>query len=260
MSYEGNDPINIINSIGISNTNFDGLKNEDLIKAGISGANDMQKKDEQRIKEAGQKTLDRWNAIKALTDPNNEYGLVVTSLVRPGSTDHSQGMAIDISTTKAKKYLFRYFVEKLVPLLLQIKWAQQFRSYSADWKKSQQYGVYKIFLSLHNYHIHISTNPNRGNALGFETWNGGDKSSSSSYTIIPYTWQNTLKAMEWYDVTVSEVITDNSVEVAIDSVKGISNSVVDKTTESTKSFLASISIFAFIILIFGFIIGGKKNG
>jgi len=255
------DPINIINSIGISNSNFEGLKKSDLEKAGMfSSIKDRQKRDEQRIKEIGQKTLNRWNAIKTLTDPDNEYGLIVTSLIREGSTDHSQGMAIDISTTKAKKYLFRYFVERLVPLLLQVKWAQQFRSFSADWKKCQQFGVYKIFLSLHNYHIHISTNPNRGNAFGFETWNGGDKSLSSSYTIIPYTWQNVLKAMNWYDVTTAEIITDNTIEVIADNLKGVGASVADKATEGPKNFIAVITFIAFIIMMIGFVFGGEKNG
>ena len=56
MSYS--DPINVINSVGISNSNFDGLKTSDLSRAGISRAEEMKKKDEQRIKEADQKTLD----------------------------------------------------------------------------------------------------------------------------------------------------------------------------------------------------------
>ena len=237
MSYS--DPINVINNSGITVTtakDFYGLKTEDLNKKGIPRANELQKREEQRIKEAGQKTLDRWNAIKTLTDPNNEYGLVVTSLVRSGSTDHSQGMAIDISTTKAPKYLFHYFTKELVPFLLQIKSFQSVRSYEVDWKKCQRHGIYKLFLSMHNYHFHLSTNPNRGNALGFEIWNGKDKSLSSSYNIIPYTYENALKAAEWYSVDVD--------------------------TESKKSFLGSISIFslfAFIILILSFVYGYRKR-
>ena len=49
MSY--GDPINVINNAGITLTNSYGLKTSDLDKAGISSAKDMQKKEEQRIKE-----------------------------------------------------------------------------------------------------------------------------------------------------------------------------------------------------------------
>lgn len=253
------DPLKLVQSAGITNTKFEGLTEAEKNKTGLVTGEVMQAGYAELDKKNAKETLKKFEAILKLTDPNGDYGITVTSLLRKGSTDHSQGLAIDIGSTKGKKYLFRYYAEKLVPLFWKVKWAQIVRTIEADPERLRQFGVYKMFLSLHNYHIHISTNPNRGRAFGFETYNGSDVNLSSSYPILPYNSENMKKAMEWYDVTSSEVITDNSIELISDNIKGIGSSVVDNATESPSKFLGAFSVIALIVLAILFFFKGVKE-
>ena len=107
--------------------------------------------------------------------------------------------------------------------------------------------IRKVFLSLHNNHIHVSCNPGRDYLYGYEDYNGGPRSNPASYPIHNH-YSSPLKAIDakkrymgsLADMTAS-ALEDNGVKPS------------DLLPESPKvpwSILIAVSVLGLIAVLF----------
>lgn len=145
---------------------------------------------------SAQSTFDRTvKTVRSLIDeftfyyPGNK--IVMGSGLRPyESSDHGDGYAIDLNS--------------VVPVDL-VRFFMFWR------KKYQSAGVSKMFLSIHNRHVHLSCRPNVPSILGFEDYNGGNIRDPKSYPIPRYNENFTLsdheiqKVLSLYQITFDDL-------------------------------------------------------
>lgn len=164
----------------------------------------------------------------------------MTSGFRAGEgSDHGKGWAADIGASD-KRHLYGLYAW-LTALGQEKLW--------------NEYKIKRLYLSLHNYHIHLSLNPEREYLIGYEVKldNGYPWNDVRSYDVIPekknliYTPYELLKGLQcwnWYGMTI-----DYALKMDLNRAeKAVEEKLPDKTGMKA-GLIAFFAIFAGILIM-----------